>query len=66
MTIEYRSSMLNVVMSTLRKKAQLVVLKEEEEEFPTSGGIHIHILDDLHERIKKGLEHDHMTKNIMV
>jgi hypothetical protein len=58
--------MVNVVMSTLRKKAQLVVLKEEEEEFPTLVGIHIHILEYLHERIKKGLEHDHMIKNIMV
>jgi hypothetical protein len=65
MTIEYRSSMLNVVVSALRKNAQLFFLKEEEEEFRT-GGIHIHILEELHERIKIRLEHDHMTMNIMM
>ena len=57
--------MLNVVVSALRENAQLVFLKEEEEEFPT-GGIHIHILEELHERIKIRLDHDHMTMNIMM
>ena len=57
--------MLNVVVSALRKNAQLIFLMDKEEEFPI-GGIHIHILEELHERIKIRLYHDHMTMNIMM
>jgi methyltransferase-like protein len=64
MTIEYRFGRLNTVMNALRRKEQLVVL-EEEDKLPTSGGSQIHVLEELHENIKEGLEHDHTTKNIM-
>jgi hypothetical protein len=36
----------------LRKNAQLTYL-EEEDELDTSGGSHIHVLEELHENIKE-------------
>jgi hypothetical protein len=47
-TIEYRSGKLNVVTDALSRKAKLVVL-EEEDKLPTSGGCQIHVLEELHE-----------------
>jgi urease beta subunit len=64
MTIEYRLSRLKIVMNALRRKAQITIL-EEEDDFPTSGGSHIHVLEELQEQIKERLENDYTTKNIM-
>jgi hypothetical protein len=64
MTIEYSLGRINTIVDALSRKAQLVVL-EEKDELPTSGGNQIHVLRELHENIKEGLEHDHTMKNNM-
>lgn len=56
MNIEYMLGKINTLADALRRKTQLVVL-DEEDEFPTSGGSLIHVLEDLHENISEGLEH---------
>ena len=64
MTIEYRLGRINFVMDSFSIKAYLVFL-EEEDELSTSRGSQIHVLEELHENIKEGLEHDHTLKKIM-
>jgi hypothetical protein len=56
MNIEYMLGKINTLADALSRKTQLVVL-DEEDEFPTSGGSLIHVLEDLHENISEGLEH---------
>ena len=57
--------MLNTAMNALRRfNAQLIVL-EEEDKLPTSGGSQIHVLEEMHEHIKQGLEYYHTMNNIM-
>jgi hypothetical protein len=64
MTIEYRSGKLNVVVDALSRKAQLVTL-EEDKSPTTMDGSQIHVLAELRENIKEGLQVDPTTKSIM-
>jgi len=63
MTIEFRPSKLTTIVYTLSRKAQLVVLEENELLFPM--GIQVEVSTYMEEKIKNGM-HKHSTNlNIM-